>query len=571
MKNNFLVVLLLILITSCSSDSVNEPEIIAKPVAEETTNEEVPENLQGTQIFQIEFSELKRNTEPQGKDLNLEPAFVLISMIDASENEIYNRERFELFENEGKFETEEIVLNVGTYKITEFIILDANDVVISLIPQEESALALFTDTTLPLEFSVLEKQINILPTNNIETTGLNAIDFGYGELNFNFPEDADFFSITIDETQELTPKFLTLESITGAVFIVDWGDGTIEEYVSNVTDSGFENAISHSYSENAEYIINVSGAIASIELLNFTSNQESNWKNHITSIDLEKLILLKHCTIHSGDLTTIDLSSNINLEFLYLGYNKIIILDVTNNSLLKTLNMRHNQISTLDLSNNTELITLSLPNNEITTLDLTNNINLKLLDVRGNQLSSLDISKNIALTNLDCIANMLNTIDVSQNIDISFLAVGENNLTNIDISKNLKIKRLDLFYNQLSTIDLSSNPNLETFYIQGNLLSTIDLSANPKLERLIIEDNNFSSLNLSSVPKIFDLEIGGNQFDAQTLDMLIDHINLQATSNDISNGYMDFQNNPGSDNISNASLVKINQLISSYNWFFNNN
>ena len=571
MKNSFLGLLLLFVLGSCSSDSENEPEMVANPTPEETTEDQEPVVSQGAQVFQIDFSEFESKNQPQGKYQNLEPAFALISLLDASENEVYTRERFALSENEGKYKTDEIVLDAGSYTVTEFIVLDANDVVISLVPKAGSALALFTDTTLPFDFTVVEEQTNISPTDNIEAAGLTAIDFGYGELNLDFPENTDFFSMTVDETQELTTKILTLESVTGAVFIVDWGDGSIEEYVSNVTASGFENTVAHNYSENGEYTINVSGPVATIELLKLSSDQESNGRTQISSVSLEKLVLLKHCAFFSGNLTTIDLTTNTALEFLELGNNQITNLDVSNNTNLKNLYVPNNQLNGIDLSNNVNLEFVILRTNQITSLDISNNSTLYGLTVRDNQLTSLDISNNTAMNYLDCASNMLTTIDVSQNISMANLNVGGNMLTSIDVSQNTNLRRLDLWYNQISTIDLSNNTSLEDLYIQGNLLSTIDLTNNPEMERLIIEDNNFSSLDLSSTPKIFNLEIGGNQFDAQTLDLLIDHVHVQATTNSITNGYMDFKNNPGSDGISNVSLVKINELISSYDWFFNNN
>ncbi|WP_291968136.1 leucine-rich repeat domain-containing protein [Maribacter sp.] len=572
MKYFLFIFFLSAFLISCTSDAVNEPEIMDKPVIEEQiTDEEISETLQGTQVFQIEFNELKSNHEPQGKEFNLEPEFALVSIIDDNNNAIYNRERLELSEKDGKIETEELILDTGSYKITEFIILDTDNVVISLIPKEGSAMALFTDTILPLEFNVLDNQLNVLPTKNIEAAGLYAIDFGYGELNFNFIENTSFFSITVDETQELTPKFLTLESVTGAVFIIDWGDGTIEEYVSNITSSGFENAVIHNYMANGEYTIKVSGPVATIELLNLASDQASNWRTHITSAEIENLVLLKELNFYSGNLTEINTSSNKALEVLVLGSNNINDLDISNNNRLKHLSVKNNQLSTISLLNNTALEFLSLGSNQITTLDLSNVKTLFGLSIRENQLTNLDISNNTLLNNLDCASNMLSTINISQNLQMVNLNVGDNMLTDIDVSKNINLVRLDLFTNQLNSVDLSNNLNLESLYIQENALSTIDLSNNPKLERLIIENNNFNNLDLSSTPKIFDLEIGVNQFDAATLDMLIDHVHAQATTNNITDGYMDFQNNPGSESISNASLIKINQLISSYNWFFNNN
>ncbi|MEM8506595.1 MAG: hypothetical protein AAF717_02145 [Bacteroidota bacterium] len=574
MKTNILLLLLMFLLAACSSDSDTEadPDTITPP----TPNEEISEGeetvpAEGSQVFQIEVKELTSNKKFKAASKNGEPAFVLVSMVDASNNEVYTREPFALVEREGSYETEEIPLEVGTYDLTEFIVLDTNDVVISMVPQAGSALAVFSDTTLPFEFTVLEAQTTTSPTDTIEAAGLTAIDFGYGELNLDFPENTDFFSMTVDETQELTTKILTLESLTGAVFIVDWGDGSIEEYVSNVTASGFENTVTHNYSENGEYNINVSGPIATIELLELTSDQESSGRTQISSVSVEKLVLLKHCGIYGGTLTKVDLTTNTALEFLGLDGNQITTIDLSKNPNLKSLSIRHNQLTRIDLSNNVNLEFVSVFGNQITSMDVSNNRTLFGLSARANQLTTLDVSNSVNLNFLDVNDNLLTAIDVSNNINLTNINVGSNALTAIDFSQNNKLNRIDLDNNQISTIDLSHTPDLEKLYINDNLLSDIDLSNTPRLERLIIGNNNFNSLDLSGIPEIFELQINGNQFDAIRLDAILSEVHKQATTTGTRSGYVDFRDNPGAEGISNATLVRINELISSYDWAFRSN
>ena len=115
------------------------------------------------------------------------------------------------------------------------------------------------------------------------------------------------------------------------------------------------------------------------------------------------------------------------------------------------------------------------------------------------------------------------------------------------------------------------NSKLINLYMNDNVLTTIDLSSNPDLERLIIENNNFSDLDITNNPKIFDFEIGGNQFSGVVLDQLISQIYEQAVLNSIMDGYMDYKNNPGFDAIDITTTDKINELVTNYNWFFNNN
>src|SRR5690606_24703024 len=140
-----------------------------------------------------------------------------------------------------KYMTEEITLETGAYILTEFIVTDPDNVVISLAPMENSTLAQLTETTLPFSFSVKPGETHVTSTDNIETKGFTPIDFGYGELNLTFPIATDFFSLRIDESTLTPSNTIVLKSLTGSSYIIDWGDGTIEEYISTTGSSTEEN------------------------------------------------------------------------------------------------------------------------------------------------------------------------------------------------------------------------------------------------------------------------------------------------------------------------------------------
>ena len=107
--------------------------------------------------------------------------------------------------------------------------------------------------------------------------------------------------------------------------------------------------------------------------------------------------------------------------------------------------------------------------------------------------------------------------------------------------------------------------------MENNLLTDLDLSQNTELVSLNIENNNISQIDITQNPNIFVFEVGGNQFLGPELDQMISFIYDQAVLNSTTFGYIDFQNNPGTNLIDQTTLAKINELGLDYDWTFNNN
>lgn len=559
MKNIFHILLLALFVISCSSD-IDEPIIIDEPTIV----------LEGKQVFRIDLKELTAKSQSVENQKKLDPESVLLSINDANGNAILTREKFALIQDGDSYVTPEITLESGTYTITEFIVTDANDVVISIAPKADSALAQFTSKPLPLEFEVTSNEKKETVTENINAAGYTSVNFGYSDLSLTIPENTDFFSLTVDDSVLTTPKTLILKSITGSTYLVDWGDGIIEEYVSTIPNSGIENSISHSYTENQMYTINVSGAIEAIELINFETGQDGNYESNLASIDLEKLTMLKTCQLYNGKLTSLNTSNNSALETLGLGYNQITSLDLSNNPNLKSVLVRFNQLTEIDISQNPDVEFLWVNGNQISALDLTRNANLKQIFARENNLSSIDFSNNPNLEWFDVANNAISAIDISANLALTEINVGANNLQSIDLSKNTNLVRADLYTNQLTNIDLSANVKLKDLYIEENNLTTIDLSSNLDLERLYIKNNNISTLDIALNTKLTHLNIGDNQFNETEIDQIINNMYDQIVSDAIMEGYINYLNNPGTEAVSNATVSKINDLIVNYNWSFNN-
>lgn len=537
-------------IISCSSD--NEDQVVKE----------------GKQVFRLDTKALSAKTTFGNTQKDLEPAFALVSINNASGESIFTREKLVLTKSDNGYITSEITLEQGAYALTEFIVTDENEVLISIAPREGSALAQFASSPLPFDFTVSPDEIKETAAENINAAGYTSVDFGYAGLSLTFPENTDFFSMTVDDSEAATTKVLNIKSITGSAYLVDWGDGTIEEYVSTITNSGIENSISHDYTTNDVFTITVSGAIEAIDLLDFGSDQDNNYESHLTAINIDKLTLLKSCQLYLGKLTSLNTSENKALEFLGLGYNQVTSLDFTNNPNLKSVWLRYNALTEMNISQNPNLEFLWVDGNQISTLDLSANTNLKVVLARENNLSNIDFSTNLALERFDLANNLLTTIDMSSNAALTEINVGGNNLAGIDLSKNPELVRVDLYTNQLTTIDLSANLKLRDLYIENNILTEIDLSANPLLERLIIGNNTLTTLDTTDNPKVFDLQIDNNQFNGTTLEQIISQIYDRAVLNSVSNGFINYANNPGTEGLANSTISKLNELILDYDWAF---
>ncbi|MEM8506593.1 MAG: hypothetical protein AAF717_02135 [Bacteroidota bacterium] len=565
MKKIYTILLVGLLGMSCSSDGGDE----STPM--DTTP--APVAVEGKQVFRVDFVEVSAKTSGVAQK-NLEPAFALVSILDNNSAPVLTREKIALIKEEDRYSTSELTLAGGTYRLTEFIVTDENDIVISLAPQENSVLAQFATAPLPIEFEISSDITRETVTENINAAGYTPVDFGYTGLSLVFPENTDFFSLTVDDSELRTQKTLKLESITGSVYVVDWGDGTVEEYVSTTKDSGAENEITHLYAENGEFTIKVSGAVAAIETLSFIGEipgELYQYESNLVAVDLSQLTLLKDFNVFKGKLTNIDISKNTALENLSIRSNQLTNIDLSNNPNLKEVFLEYNALTSIDVAPHLDLRYLNVQGNQLTDLDVSVNTSLEVLFLRRNQLSAIELSNNPELRLLDLHENRITTLDISNNTKLLDITLRDNALTELDVSMNPDLRFAYLSGNQIASIDVSANLNLKGLYIGNNQLSTLDLSNNTALEYLVIEGNMFSELDLTSNPKIFIAHIGKNQFNATELDTIIAQIHTFAIANATVNGYIDYQNNPGFAEVDASTIAKLNELVADYNWTLNNN
>ncbi|MEM8846491.1 MAG: hypothetical protein AAGD17_05240 [Bacteroidota bacterium] len=559
MRFVFVSILFLVLLNACSSSEDDSANI----------SNSLPSEV-GNQIFQISFSSATSNS--QIKELeNNQDLSALLTIANNDGATVYEREKVKVSLKDDVFETEFLEVGMGNNILTEFIIFDDNsNKVIYIAPKLNSSLSQFTSKSLPQSFSVEKDKIQYSDVQVFNAQGYSNNDFGYSDIGLNFQDSVKSFVLSVDDSEFLSLKTIRLKSLTGSNYSVDWGDGSTQQIKSEKGNSNIVSEITHRFKANGTYDIKISGPLEALVYVKFVCDeQEFSLRSNLVFVDLSQLISLTEIEFYQGSLSELDISHSPKLEKISLGFNNLISLNLTSNPNLKSAWLRYNQLNALDISQNTNLNFLWVTGNKIKQLNTGNNPVLGKLLARENEIPSIDLTLNTQLTVLDLSDNFLNEIDLSRNKKLIELNVGRNNLTELDISLNLELERLDIYENQITEINFEGNPKLRDLYANDNLFHNLDLSICPNLERLHIGGNSIESLDLSLNPNVFDFTVNKNLLGGNQINTIISVLYNNATSGSLKNGFVDFNDNPGSNKISSDSSTKIDELVSSYDWFFN--
>lgn len=186
--------------------------------------------------------------------------------------------------------------------------------------------------------------------------------------------------------------------------VIDWGDGTIEEY----NPEGGLREFYHEYSSQDLQTISVKGK--NVSSLFALGNQLNGKLTHLDIKNADSLTLIE---CGGNLLTSLDLGGCVNLKSLQCTNNKLISLDVKKCIALTSLACTFNQLSSLEVNTLTNLIGLSCSYNELTVLDVKSCEALANLSCEGNQLSSLDVRGLANLEYLYCLENVLSYLYIS--------------------------------------------------------------------------------------------------------------------------------------------------------------
>jgi hypothetical protein len=117
------------------------------------------------------------------------PASVLISIEDESGNTVEDNKKLTLYSLGQGFVSESLQLIPGSYKLTQFMILDENDIVIYATPQEGSELAEFVNDPLPIEFTISEDENTLITPQVLAVQDEDTPEsFGFASFGFEVVE-----------------------------------------------------------------------------------------------------------------------------------------------------------------------------------------------------------------------------------------------------------------------------------------------------------------------------------------------------------------------------------------------
>lgn len=182
----------------------------------------------------------------------------LVSIVSSDSASIYNLEEIELVSFNDSYISSQLLLEVGDYKVTDFLILDSNGNVVYATPKTGSDLALLVENPLSVDFSVEENQTTTVPLEVLSIDGYDPSDFGYVEFTISHVKTFNFAVgiYTLDDEDNSTEsnanitvtansKTLINKEIEGALNILTINDG-LEEYSIEVTKDSYE-AFSQTY------------------------------------------------------------------------------------------------------------------------------------------------------------------------------------------------------------------------------------------------------------------------------------------------------------------------------------
>lgn len=147
---------------------------------------------------------------------------VLVSINRIDGTNVLTREQIVLFNFNGTFITEPIALEVGTYLLTEFLVLDENGNIIFATPKVESELENFVLAPLPIEFEITQDKTKKVLLSVISTTSLSSMDFGYQTMSFSIVPTFDF-NLSVFVYDEVTQNF----ELTNAALLIKANQDTL--------------------------------------------------------------------------------------------------------------------------------------------------------------------------------------------------------------------------------------------------------------------------------------------------------------------------------------------------------
>lgn len=210
----------------------------------------------GPNTATVQFS-FQETTLIQKSNLDISDAReIVISILQIDGTPVHTDLVMGLINFNGYLITEPISLEVGSYNLSKFIVLDETNSAIYATPLSGSELAYAVEHPLPMQFSIEEDQVNQIVPEVISTAGQTPDQFGYLSFRFVEVEVFDFLIAAFIYDSEarnwdLTAANLKIQADGAVVYNYPFTNSTstisvkdgLDNYQLIVSKAGYEDVI----------------------------------------------------------------------------------------------------------------------------------------------------------------------------------------------------------------------------------------------------------------------------------------------------------------------------------------
>lgn len=137
---------------------------------------------------------------------------VLISIKAADGTVAYSNKELKVYNFNGAFLSESLTLKVGSYKLTDYTVLNEAGTVIFAAPKEGSNQAQFAADPLPINFTVTKNQTTEVVPEVVDITGITPADLGYSSFSFKEIKLLNFV-VTVMVKDASTDRFIPTDAV----------------------------------------------------------------------------------------------------------------------------------------------------------------------------------------------------------------------------------------------------------------------------------------------------------------------------------------------------------------------
>ena len=167
--------------------------------------------------------------------------YVVVTIQNANGAVVYDAKKLELFNFNGSYISESLTLNVAAYKLTKFLVLDANNAVIFSTPLEGSTLASWVADPLPIDFAVAKDVATKVVPEVLSTENLPATDFGTATFDINIITSFRLSSFIYDLTSTDWIPTTSIVTVTGNPGNVALYNGSLSAQTNTISiKDGYE-------------------------------------------------------------------------------------------------------------------------------------------------------------------------------------------------------------------------------------------------------------------------------------------------------------------------------------------